>query len=75
MIRNLIIIFVLYLIFTTDFSCYKSLDLVCLEELKSKISGMIRWFIDFVDNTFIPFVDEKFEAMNKEKSLIGNLIE
>ena len=75
MIRTLIIIFVLYLIFTMDFSCYKSFDLVCLEELKTKIGEMIRWFVDFIDNTFIPFVDERFEAMDTDKSLIGNLIE
>ena len=75
MFRTLLIILVLYLIFTMDFSCYKSFDLDCLEELKTRISGMIRWFIDFIDNQLIPFVDERFEAMDKEKSLIGNLIE
>ena len=36
---------------------------------------MFRWFIDFVDNSFIPFVDERFETMDKEKSFKEQLEE
>ena len=31
--------------------------------------------IDYIDNTFIPFVDNLFDKLDTDKSLVGNLID
>ena len=75
MIKNILILTVLYLIFTMDFSCFKSFDSSCMESMKDRLGGMIRWIVDFIDNQLIPFVDNFFEKMDTEKSLVGNTID
>ena len=75
MIKKILILTVLYLIFTMDFSCFKSFDSSCMESMKDRLGGMIRWIVDFIDNQLIPFVDNFFEKMDTEKSLVGNTID
>ena len=75
MINKILILTVLYLIFTMDFSCFKSFDSSCMESMKDRLGGMIRWIVEFIDKSFIPFVNNLFETMDKEKSLVGNTID
>ncbi|MCL0046219.1 hypothetical protein M1N16_08370 [Nitrospinaceae bacterium] len=80
MFKNIFILIVLYLILTLDFSCFKSFDSSCMESVQDKLSGIFKWIIDFVENTFIPFVDGIFESdywksLDQEKSLAGNLVD
>ena len=75
MFKNILILIVLYLIFTMDFSCFKSFDSSCMESMKDKLGGLISWIVEFIDKSFIPFVDNLFETMDEEKSLVGNLLD
>ena len=75
MIKKLSILLVLYLIFTMDFSCFKSIDSSCMESIQDRLVGLYSGTVDYIDNTFIPFVDDKFEKMDEEKSLAGNLMD
>ena len=75
MIKKLSILLVLYLIFTMDFSCFKSFDSPCMESIQDRLVGIYSGTVDYVDNTIIPFVDDKFEKMDGEKSLAGNLVD
>ena len=65
----------LYLIFTMEFSCFKSFDSSCMESMKDKLGGLISGIVEFIDKSFIPFVDNLFETMDEEKSLVGNTID
>ena len=71
MFKKLLILLALYLFFTMDFSCFKSIDSSCMESIQDRLVGIV----DYIDNTFIPFVDDKFEKMDEEKSLAGNLMD
>ena len=75
MIRNILILIVLYLLFTMDFSCFKSFDSSCMESIQNRLGGIISWIVDFIDKSFIPFVDNLFETMDEEKSIVGNTID
>ncbi len=75
MIKNIFILTVLYLIFTMDFSCFKSFDSSCMESMKDRLGSLISGIVEFIDNSFIPFVDNFFEKMDTEKSLVGNTID
>ena len=75
MIKNILILIVLYLIFTMEFSCFKSFDSSCMESMKDRLGGLIGGVVEFIDNSFIPFVDNLFETMDEDKSLVGNTID
>ena len=75
MIKNILILIVLYLIFTMEFSCFKSFDSSCMESMKDRLGGIISGIVEFIDKSFIPFVDNLFETMDKEKSIAGNIID
>ena len=75
MIKNILILIVLYLIFTMDFSCFKSFDSSCMESMKDRLGGIISGIVEFIDKSFIPFVDNLFETMDEEKSIAGNIID
>jgi len=80
MIKNILMLVVLYLIFTMEFSCFKSFDSSCMESIQGKLAGIFRWVIDFVESTLIPTVDNFFasdywKSLDKEKSLAGNIID
>ena len=75
MFKKLLILLALYLFFTMDFSCFKSIDSSCMESIQDRLVGLYSGTVDYIDNTFIPFVDDKFEKMDEEKSLAGNLMD
>ena len=80
MIKSTLILIVLYLIFTMEFSCFKSFDSSCMQSIQDELSGIFRWIIDFVESTLIPTVDNFFESdywksLDEEKSLAGNIID
>ena len=75
MIKNILILIVLYLIFTMDFSFFKSFDSSCMESMKDRLGGIISGIVEFIDKSFIPFVDNLFETMDEEKSIAGNIID
>ena len=75
MIKKILILTVLYLIFTMDFSCFKSFDSSCMESMKDRLGGIISGIVEFIDKSFIPFVNNLFETMDKEKSIAGNIID
>ena len=75
MIKKILILTVLYLIFTMDFTCFKSFDSSCMESMKDRLGGLIGGVVEFIDNSFIPFVDNLFETMDEEKSIAGNIID
>ena len=75
MFKKLLILLALYLFFTMDFSCFKSIDSSCMKSIQDRLVGLYSGTVDYIDNTFIPFVDDKFEKMDEEKSLAGNLMD
>ena len=72
MLRNIFILIVLYLIFTMEFSCFKSFDSTCMNSVQDRLSGIFRWIIDIVDSFF---ESDYWKSLDKEKSIVGNLLE
>ena len=75
MFKKILILIILYLIVTMDFDCFKSFDSSCMESMKDRLGGIISGIVEFIDKSFIPFVDNLFETMDKEKSNTGNIID
>ena len=46
-----------------------------MESMKDRLGGIISGIVEFIDKSFIPFVDNLFETMDKEKSLVDNTID
>tara|TARA_Y100000310_G_C19948085_1_gene475599 strand:- start:111 stop:263 length:153 start_codon:yes stop_codon:yes gene_type:complete len=46
-----------------------------MESMKDRLGSLISGIVEFIDNSFIPFVDNFFEKMDTEKSLVGNTID
>jgi|TARA_Y100001951_G_scaffold70964_1_gene57900 hypothetical protein len=46
-----------------------------MKSIQDRLVGLYSGTVDYIDNTFIPFVDDKFEKMDEEKSLAGNLMD
>ncbi len=75
MIKYILILIVLYLIFSLDFSCFKSFEYSCLVSMKDRLVGLVDIVVNFIDHTLIPTIDKFFENADLEKSIVGNAID
>jgi len=75
MIKYILILIVLYLIFSLDLSCFKSFEYSCLVSMKDRLVGLVDIVVNFIDHTLIPTIDKFFENADLEKSIVGNAID
>jgi hypothetical protein len=75
MIKYILILIVLYLIFSLDLSCFKSFEYSCLVSMKDRLVGLVDIVVNFIDHTLIPTIDKFFENADLEKSIVGNTID
>ena len=75
MIKYILILIVLYLIFSLELSCFKSFDYSCLVSMKDRLVGLVDIVVNFIDHTLIPTIDKFFENADLEKSIVGNAID
>jgi len=78
MIKYILILIVLYLIFSLDLSCFKSFEYSCLVSMKDRLVGLVGLVdivVNFIDHTLIPTIDKFFENADLEKSIVGNAID
>ena len=69
MIKYILILIVLYLIFSLELSCFKSFDYSCLVSMKDRLVGLFDSVVNFIDHSLITtidkFVDEYHVVPNK----------
>jgi len=75
MIKYILILIVLYLIFSLDFSCFKSFEYSCLVSMKDRLVGLVDIVVNFIDHTLIPTIDKFFENADLEKSLFETMVD
>jgi len=75
MIKYILILIVLYLIFSLDFSCFKSFEYSCLVSMKDRLVGLVDIVVNFIDHTLIPTIDKFFKNADLEKSLFENMVD
>ena len=75
MIKYILILIVLYLIFSLGFSCFKSFEYSCLVSMKDRLVGLVDIVVNFIDHTLIPTIDKFFKNADLEKSLFENMVD
>ena len=75
MIKYILILIVLYLIFSLDLSCFKSFEYSCLVSMKDRLVGLVDIVVNFIDHTLIPTIDKFFENADLEKSLFETMVD
>ena len=71
--KLLFVYFVLTFLFS-DISSLKEPSVDLFRQQYEDVSRVKQKFVDYVDNTVIPYVDGKFDEADLEKSLAGNLL-
>ena len=77
MFKKIIIVFLLYIIYTllfTDFTHLRKPNVEILKEQAADVKSGYNKFVDYVDNTVIPKVDTFFEE-NGDNNLAGIIID
>ena len=77
MFKKIIIVFLLYIIYTllfTDFTHLRQPNVEILKEQAADVKSGYNKFVDYVDNTVIPKVDTFFEEKGDE-NLAGTIVE
>jgi hypothetical protein len=78
MFKKIIIVFLLYIIYTllfTDFTHLREPNVEILKEQAADVKSGYNKFVDYVDDTVIPKVDTFFEENNGDKNLAGTIVE
>ena len=75
MIKYILILIVLYLIFSLELSCFKSFDYSCLVSMKDRLVGLFDSVVNFIDHSLITTIDKFVEDADLEKSIVGNAID
>ena len=75
MIKYILILIVLYLIFSLDPSCFKSFEYSCLVLMKDRLVGLVDIVVNFIDHTLIPTIDKFFKNADLEKSLFETMVD
>ena len=77
MFKKIIIVFLLYIIYTllfTDFTHLRKPNVEILKEQAADVKSGYNKFVDYVDNTVIPKVDTFFEEKGDE-NLVGTIVD
>tara|TARA_B100000809_G_scaffold111568_1_gene110131 strand:- start:2346 stop:2633 length:288 start_codon:yes stop_codon:yes gene_type:complete len=78
MFRFLCKILFLYLILTflfSDISSLKEPSAALVRQQYEDVTRTAKRVADYIDGTVIPYVDKKFDEVDPEKSLVGNLVD
>ena len=78
MFKKIIIVFLLYIIYTllfTNFTHLRKPNVEILKEQAADVKSGYNKFVDYVDDTVIPKVDTFFEENNGDKNLAGTIVE
>ena len=72
---KLLFIYVVLTLLFSDLSSIKDPGKDFFVKQYEDVSKVAKKFVNYVDNTVIPYVDNKFDEADLEKSLAGNIID
>ena len=72
---KLLFIYVVLTLLFSDLSSIKDPGKDFFVKQYEDVSKVAKKFVNYVDNTVIPYVDNKFDEADLEKSLVGNLMD
>ena len=72
---KLLFIYVVLTLLFSDLSSIKDPGKDFFVQQYEDVSKVAKKFANYVDNTVIPYVDNKFDEADLEKSLVGNLMD
>ena len=72
---KLLFIYVVLTLLFSDLSSIKDPGKDFFVQQYEDVSKVAKKFANYVDNTVIPYVDNKFDEADLEKSLVGNLLD